>query len=427
MPKGSVLILSYYFPPTPTVGGVRMAGLAKLLPSFGWHPTIITPHNTERTEDSIPIVETEDRDLARTVKRLLGLSTDSSLKDTMTAGSGPPLTRHRTMTRLIETVKSVVAIPDTNRQWSGVASKAAAALLSTQQFDAVITSSPPPSVHLAGARLSRTGLPWLADLRDPWWDDHNSIAPAWRRRLDRKIEIRTLRHAKALVTVSEPLAEGLRRTHKSTPTHTILNGYDPDLLNPGAPTSSDFTITHTGGFLQGRRDPNLLFSSLRSLLASGVVPRERLRVCLFARHENWLATTAKEFGIDDVIKLLPWASRDEVIAAQRRAQVLLLIQPEGQQEVPVYTGKIFEYLAAKRPILMLGGEPGVLSELILSTGAGVHIRTENAFQAQLKSWWEEFDATGKVAWRGNPAAIEPYSQLRMARQFAKVLDSIVSR
>lgn len=421
-----VLILSYYFPPTPSVGCIRMGGLAKYLPECGWQPTVVTPHRSGRSIPSMEIQETADGDLARSFKKLLGISADTSLKDTLASGSGAPLDSNPLRAKFIEAVKALVAIPDTNRPWSRRAVSAARELMQHHRFDAVITSSPPPSVHLAGEQLARAGLPWVADLRDPWWDNHNSAAPSWRRRLDRWLEKRTLRHAQALVTVSHPLTDRLLQTHPQSHAVCILSGYDPELVNTGLPSGDGLTISHTGTFYQGRRDPSLFFSGIRELLARGRIPRHRLRIRLFARHESWIAAMAEEWGIADVIEMLPWMSREAAIRAQWESQVLLLIHPDTPEDIPVYTGKIFEYLAARRPILMVGGLPGVLSELIEHTRAGVHVRTPEAIASQLEEWWAEIEESKQARWHGNEQRIEAYSQPRMAREFARVLEDVSS-
>ncbi len=421
-----VLILSYYFAPTPSAGAVRMGGLVKYLPSEGWHTTVLTPGHPGRPPATPDIVETGDADMAVSIKSALGLDSGAALKDLVGGGATAPGSGLRLKARVIDTLKGLVAFPDTNRGWISIATAAAREVIAEQAFDLVLTTSPPPSAHVAGRRIKVAGgLPWIADLRDLWSDDRYSTAPGWRRTIDRRLEQRTLGKADALVTVSEPLAEELRRLHPGVPTHTVLYGFDPDLVNPGEPLPDVFTITHTGTYHQGRRDPSLLFEAAGNLIRQGRLPRGRFRIRLFVKHEPWLLAMAERYGVADLLDLVPWGSFEDAIRAQRRSHVLLLLHWGGPREAGVVTAKVFEYLAARRPILVLGGGPGALHDLLDDTGGGLQITSVDRLEDQLLSWWGEFERTGAIAWRGNSERIESYSHVRMAREFAEVFESVV--
>lgn len=414
-----MLIVSYYFPPVPSVGSVRMAGLAKFLPHFGWQPTVVTPRHPERLRGGATVVETDDDDRAVRFKRALGLRPDLALRDQFHAG---PATTPSSKLKagVIELAKLLVAFPDANRGWVRHALAA-----STDEFDVLLTSSPPVSAHLAGRRIKRhQGTPWVADLRDLWADDHNSTAPRWRRALERGLERRTFADADALVTVSEPLADRLRHLYPTLPVRSILNGFDPELASRGGRLTETFTLTHTGTFYQGRRDPTVLFEALGALIARGQIDRSRLRVRLFSRQEPWLASLVQRCGLSDVVELRGWVAREDALRAQQESQILLLLHWGAERERGVYTGKIFEYLAARRPVLVVGGSEGVLSGLLRETGAGVQVVDREGLERQLLAWWCEFVEHGSVLWQGNEAALARYSHLRMAGEFAEVLDSV---
>jgi glycosyltransferase involved in cell wall biosynthesis len=398
--------------------------LARYLPEHGWDPIVVTPR-AGRVDPPSWLIETDEADLAATLKARIGIRRDAALKDAV-AGGAPPAQGARIRSWLIEQVKALIAIPDTHRGWVSMAERAA--LPVAGRCHAVLSTSPPVSVHLAGGRVAeRTGLPWIADLRDLWWDDRNSLAPGWRRRLDRRLETRTLAGASALVTVSAPLAEELERLHGPTPVRAILNGFDPAETGLADTLTEAFTLTHTGTFYQGRRDPTLLFAAVSSLVGAGRIPRDRIRIRLFARHEPWVGGLARQHGIADLVELLPWASREQALRAQQESQVLLLLHWGGDRERGVYTGKVFEYLAACRPILMIGGGEGVLHDLLKTTGAGVHVTAQAELEQALESMWHEFEQDGEVTWRGRDELIDRYSHRRMAGEFARLLDEVCAR
>ncbi len=422
MERRRVLIVSYFYPPVPSVGGVRAAGLVRYLPQFGWDPVVLTPRAPGRVPAG-SLIETGDRAFGARLKARLGASSDASLKDVLDVREGSASFGRRAGARAIELAKSFTAVPDQNRGWAGPALEAARAALAARPVHAIVSTSPPATAHLVARRLAReAGVPWIADFRDLWADNHNSLAPPWRRRIDGLLEGRTLRTATALVTVSEPLARTLARRHPGARVATITNGFDPDEVNPGVPLTREFTLTHTGTFYQGRRDPTLLFETLAALFADGRLARERVRLRFFSRHEDWIAGLVRAHRLEDVVEVRPWAPRAEALAAQRESQLLLLLHWGGAAEEGVYTGKVFEYLAARRPILVCGGGPGVLDGLLAETGAGRHVADGAALRATLIETWDEYVRTGRVTFAGHPDAIARYSHVRMAREFAALLD-----
>jgi glycosyltransferase involved in cell wall biosynthesis len=422
-----VLLPCYWFPPVPSVGSVRVGALARYLPRHGWQAVVVTPRRPGVRPDGIEIHETEDRDRAATLKRRFGMRPDLALKDQVAAGAPDRGAAGALRAAAIEVGKALVAFPDANRGWVPLAVAAAERAASAGRVDAILTSSPPVSVHLAGRRLrERLGVPWIADLRDLWSQDHNSAAPAWRRGLERRLERATFRHADALVTVSEPLAAQLRGLHPGARVHAILNGFDPERTGLATPSAERFTICHTGTFYQGRRDPTLFLDTLAGLLRAGRLDRARVRVQLVSRQESWLVDLVRRLGLEDVVDVLAWVPWDEALRMQQQAQVLLLLHWGGPAEAGVYTGKVFEYLAARRPILVVGGGEGVLTDLLRDTGAGVQVSDREALERTLLGWFAEFEAGG-VRYRGDASRLERYSHARMAAEFAAVLDDGVDR
>lgn len=423
-----LLVVSYYFPPTPSVGGVRMYGLARYLGRHGWEATVVTPARAGRADMPGPVIETADADMAASLKRRLGLEPDLGLRDQVLESTDAGSLRSRVRERGIDFLKAATAIPDPNRGWIAHATRACDKALGPGKYDAVLTSSPPASAHYVGRAVKRRhAVPWIADLRDLWADDPYSSAPGWRRSLDRRIEKRTLASADGIVTVSEPIARRLRELHPGVPVRTILNGFDPELPEPAPPLTRSFSLTYTGSFYQGRRDPAALFAALAELIEQGRIERRRVEVRLFSKQEPWLRERVARYGLEDVVEIRPWVGREQALAAQRESQILLLPMWSGTEDAGVYTGKVFEYLAARRPILMIGGgRAGVLAELLRETGAGVQVDGEAAIGRQLAAWWDEFERRGEVPFEGGEERVRRYSHDRMAGEFAGLLDSVLA-
>ena len=230
--------------------------------------------------------------------------------------------------------------------------------------------------------------------------------------------------ADVLVTVSEPLAQKLRLLHSGKPVIVIPNGYDPDEV-VSVPLTPEFTITHTGQLYQGKRDPAPLFRAIAESISEGQLDRRVVRVRFYGATEYWLEKEVKRFGLEDVVSLHPQVPRNIALEKQRESQVLLLLNWDDPEEIGLYTGKVFEYLAARRPILAVGGPRGVVTELLEETGAGVHPIGYDQLKHMLIELYNQYKTHGYVPYGGHEERVAKYSHREMARRFAELLDSLM--
>ena len=236
------------------------------------------------------------------------------------------------------------------------------------------------------SRLQRvSGLPWIADFRDLWTQNHYYPYSRIRLRRERKLELETLETADALVAVSRPLADELGQLHGEE-VHAILNGYDPDEVNDGStPLTEHPTITYTGNIYRGKQVLDLGDRALNTLLHAGYELR------LYGPKQEWIDKMATEHGVGEQVKQYGIVSREEALQRQRESHILLLLRWQGAEGI--ITTKLFEYMAAKRPILAIGPEDPEVDRMV-----------EDA----------------------NEGNIEQYSQRETARKFAEVLDKVAN-
>jgi glycosyltransferase involved in cell wall biosynthesis len=248
-----------------------------------------------------------------------------------------------------------------------------------------------------------------------------------RKQIDKRLEVNTLSKADALVTVSQPWAEKLSKLHNNKATYTITNGYDPEIENkPPVNLTVNFTITYTGLVYQGKQDPAGLFIALSDMLKNGVINPADVELRFYGAHTGWLDREIEQYGLSDIARQYGMISRDAALQKQRESQLLLLLDWNDSQEEGVLPGKVFEYLAARRPVLAVGeSESSVIAELIKETGAGVHGTAAEDICKAIKTVYTEFKSAGKVSWHSDESKIEKYSQLEMARKFSEILDSLV--
>jgi glycosyltransferase involved in cell wall biosynthesis len=269
-------------------------------------------------------------------------------------------------------------VPDENVPWSTFALPVAVRLVRREGIDVVLTTSPPPSLHLLGAAVKRTtGAAWVADLRDPLTSHpHRRGYESQLARLKETtvggVGRLVASQADAIVAASDAIAEEARALEPKGKVVTIANGCDfDDFAGLEHHASDRFRITHAGHF-QGKRDPKPF---LRALAESGLDDVVARFAGDFRESDR---EYAEELGLGDRIELLGNVSRRRSLELQRDSEALLLLIPDsGGRGRGVLTGKIFEYLAAERPILAAVPPDGAAAQLVRDTGAGVVVAPED--------------------------------------------------
>ena len=261
-------------------------------------------------------------------------------------------------------------------------------------IDVVLTTSPPSSVHFVGAAVKRaTGARWVADLRD-------SLVAHPHRRGDQNRLVRikeqgehgvaglVSRYADAIVAAADAIAEEARALEPNGPVVTIENGSDfDDFAGMEHRASQRFRITHTGSFF-GRRDPRPFITALAE---SGLDVVARFVGDFRPADREW----AEALGLGDRLELIPYVPRRRSLELQRDSEALLLLIPEaGGRGRGVLSGKVFEYLAAERPILAAVPPDGAAADLVRHTGAGVVVAPDDPAAIRvglekLHDWWQK--------------------------------------
>jgi len=421
-----VLIITYYFPPRSHIASLRLRGLAKYLAEFGWEPVILTASLASTPDPRFRVIQTlYPGDATALLKRKLHLSPNKGFQEQI----GIPLAvregKRSFTSKAMTFAKGIIAYPDEQKAWLPFAVKAGNELLSRERFDAVLSSSGPFTAHMIANRLKKEhDIPWLADLRDPWTQGHNYPYCRIRKWFEKRLEVETLALADALTIVSDPAASRLSDLHKGKHVFVITNGFDPDEVTERTLTEQ-FTITYTGQIYRGHQDPALLFEALAELLSEEVIERKNLMVRLFGPERYWLEKEVRRYSLEQEVKQYGVIRREEALERQRESQVLLLLKWGDESEKGVYSGKLFEYLAARRPILALGGSEDVVSRLLEETNAGVQSSDVQSLKEAIRSWYKEYELKGHVAYKGRDDQIAKYSHREMAWKFAKVLNGMV--
>ena len=358
-----LLLVTMYFPPAGGGGVQRPLKFATHLPAHGIETHVLAPDDPKWIHVDSELQPPTQAWIHRA--RYLG-PRSRKLAEELHGRRG--LDR---VTRQARSLSRRLLVPDENVGWNLTAIPAAVRIARSEGIDVVLTTSPPNSVHLVGAAVKRTtGARWVADLRD-------SIAAHPHRRVERaavrakekisdQVARLVARQADVIVAASDAIADEARALHPHGVVTAILNGADfDDFAGLEYRRGKRFRITHTGSFF-GKRDPRPFLQALADSGLEDVVAR--FVGDFRSSDREWAA----RLDLGDRLELHPYVPRRLSLALQRDSDALLLLIPEaGGRGKGVLSGKVFEYLAAERPILAAVPPDGAAAELIQETGAGV--------------------------------------------------------
>ena len=393
-----LLVVSYAFPPFNSIGGIRVGKTVKYLLKSGHDVRVLTamdqPFQPTLTVEAPPenVIYSRSLNVRKPAEVALGRNANAAAENKLQQGG-----QLRAMVKkaLGFPVRTFVYFPDANIGWLPHAVSAGKKLMATWKPDLILASSPPPTSLLVAHRLSKSfGIPWVADLRDLWVDHHYYKQPGWRKAVETKLEKRVLSSAAGLVTVSEPLAESLRAKYRQ-PTIVVLNGFDPGDYPTDVTTPSDndaLRIVYTGATYPGKQDASPLFAALRQL---GPLA-EKVRVVFYGSYLNAIRETAAQHGVEHLVEVKAPIPYKEALRMQIESDILLLLLWTDPRERGVYTGKLFEYMGARRPILAIGGGDCVAAELIKSRSVGVVMNDPGEIAARLQDWIRQKNEAGMI-------------------------------
>ncbi|MFC2089964.1 glycosyltransferase family 4 protein [Bacteroidota bacterium] len=374
-----VLIITYYWPPSGGAGVQRWLKFSKFLPDYGWDPIILTVDPKfasypvldasleKEVSANIRVIKTRSREWFSVYKKV------SNAEKIPYAGFANEVKKTSFKEKVARFVRGNFFLPDPRKGWNRYALSEARKLLQNEQIDCIVTSSPPHSTQLIGLTLTEEfDIPWIADLRDPWTDIYyyKQFYPTWlAHRFNLRLEKLVLSNAAKVITVGQALKELFESKikNKVDQVQVITNGYDPDDFRdiPEQVSNRKFTITYVGtmaeiypfeGFLEAfRRFTEMYPDSLLRFIGT-VSPG----------HRNLLAGIPEEN-----VELIPYVDHRRAIEYMSNSSVLLLVIPESKTNRSIVTGKLFEYIAVRRPILLLGPFYGDASKILRKSRQGI--------------------------------------------------------
>lgn len=445
-----VLIVSYLFPPSSAVGALRFLKFSKYLPQYGWEPIMLTatPDYYAQTSSQAETMIPPGLDIHRVKMwpgprqiylKIRGKSGQELAKNQDTfahvakAGALQGQTNESLLAKIKRWLLALTWLPDDIQGWYPPASRAGIRLFKAAGFDAIISTGPPWTPHWVARRIAlATGCPWVADFRDPWtlntWKGRWVVSEATRR-VELWMENQVMHRSARVICNTDPLAERYRERYSDLDSGrfvTITNGFDPDdygnlPLDPTGKPNDDMILAYAGN-LYGDRDPGPLFQALSRFHAEADAGISRCRLIFIGTTaEDRIRRQAEEAGIAEKVEFVPPVSREECLHRLANADVLLLMQPGAELQIPA---KLFEYLQLRKPILTLAGE-GATRRMIQSTGAGIAITPGDAEAiCNALKLWAGWHKTGTLTGRFTAQNIEALNFSSLTGRLADLLNEV---
>ena len=360
-------MIAYHFPPLAGSSGIqRTLRIVQHLPALGWQPLVLSadPRAYERTSDDL----LADVPPGTVVRRAFALDT----------------ARHLT---IAGRYFGWMARPDRWVSWQFDAIRQGRKLINEFKPDVIWSTYPIATAHVIAAALHKhSGIPWVADFRDPMAQDGYPADPVTRQSYIR-IETEAANHAAHCVFTTPGAAQDYRQRYPSAASRMVVleNGYDEESFAsaglqesycPPAP-GKPVVLLHSGIVYPSERDPTQLFMALQRLQKAGAINPADLRIRFrAAAHDDLLQSLAAQHGVQDFIECCPPIPYRAALAEMLSADALLVMQASNcNAQIPA---KIYEYLRAGRPIMGLTDPTGDTAGVLRNAGLDAIARLDSA-------------------------------------------------
>jgi glycosyltransferase involved in cell wall biosynthesis len=411
------LFIAYHYPPESSSSGVlRTLKYSRYLQRFGWRVTVITL-NRNAYEVVDPGLENQIPAEVRVLRtRFVDIKKNLALR-----GRYP----------------AFLAIPDRWIGWWPWGVAAGRRVLARDQVNVIYSTSPHPTAHLIALALARRKrIPWVADFRDPWYEEPPEPGTT---RLGhfaaRRLESVVVKHADRVVASTQRLRDVLAARYQSERDEkfvAISNGYDEaDFTNVGevSPVAGEFSIVHAGVLSDTFRDPRPVFEAIGQAAATGGIDLSRLRLRFLGAGPFGRSLEEAIHGtvLEPRVEFLPRVSYETSLAEISRASILLLLQA-SKDTVDLIPAKLFEYLRVGRPVLALVPS-GATAEVLRRTGGGWIVDPSDAdgLRDTLISAYQAWATDRLDSWIVDQSKLEQFRRERLAETLAQEFDSVAKQ
>jgi glycosyltransferase involved in cell wall biosynthesis len=419
-----VLIITYYWPPAGGSGVQRWLKFVKYLQAFGIEPVVYTVDNGNYVKEDTSLlaevpqnIEVLKQAICEPTKLLFWKKNKEQKNGISNVSTGG----------LLSFIRGNFFIPDPKIFWVQPSVNYLQKYLDKNNIDVIISTGPPHSMHLIAQKLHRQNdVKWLADFRDPWSDlyyNKDFKQRAFAKNKNKKLEDAVLKNADCILTVSATLQQEFSKTAKRV--EVITNGFDTEFLeSKNGRLDANFSISYIG-LLPKQSNPKTLFKVLKKLCQENLAFKNDLQINFIGDISDAVKTEIEANNLVENTNFIGYVSHQKAIAFQEKSQVLLLLIPDVKNNKGILTGKLFEYLKAKRPILAIGPEEGDLATILAETKAGVVINfdADEKLEFQIMELYRKFKEEKLMVSATN---IQKYHRKELTKNLAALLKSLNS-
>ena len=429
------LVIVYYWPPSGGSAVQRWLKFTRYMPENGWEPVVFAPENASypETDPSLeqkipvslkvirhPILEPYDL-----YRRFTGMGRQGKIAASMTIPSRPGRIK-KALHGLSLWVRGNFFIPDARMLWIRPSVTYLEKYLKENPVDVIVSTGPPHSLHLIARKLHKlTRIPWVADFRDPWTgiDFYKDLKISFfADKTHHRLEKMVLNEADAITCVGNQMASSFRKI-TGRQVAVITNGFDEEDLPANEPAAdTKFSLLHIGT-LPKSRNSDALWKALAEKASTDERFASDLAIKLIGNVDHTVWDSIDKHELRRFIEHIPYLEHDEALTTQLAARVLLLLINDSPNAKGVITGKFYEYLMVKRPVLLIGPVDGEAASILREAGAGLSAGFHDTRQirAHIDEFYSRYcldhlEGTGK--------AVSQFSRRLLTKEFCRVLDNI---
>lgn len=429
-----VLLISYYWPPVAGGGVHRWLKMSKYLPDMGWDLHVYTPEPSEFTIKDKSL-ENEINEKLTIVKtpiwepyKIYGKFTGKSKSGNMYSGFIEEKGKESITKKISLFIRGNFFIPDARRFWIKPSIKFLKKYIIENKIDYIISTGPPHSIHLIayGLKKENSNIKWIADFRDPWSNinfyDKLKTTP-WADKWNKSLELKVLNSADKIVTVSYSWANDFKKLSNRNDIEIITNGYDhQDFTTKVSVNKDKFTLIHIGS-MNPDRNSIVLWKALKKQLKKDENFKNVLEIKLIGQVDFKILNSIQEFGLSEFLNKIDLIPHKQAIEELQKSQVLILPINNTPDSFGVLPGKLYEYLATKKPIFCICPEESDAHKIINESKAGETIDYNDESKAfEVISKWYNNYKNGLENYDNQN--IEKFSRKNLAKEYANLLSNL---
>lgn len=381
-----ILIITYYWPPCGGIGVLRCLKFAKYLSKLGWDITVFTvkngqyPYidhsNDKDIPENIKVIRSKIWEPYNIYKFISGKKKDENVNNVFSTSNS----ERGWIYNFSVWIRSNFFIPDARAKWVKPSVKFLTQYLNENPVDLILSNGPPHSnTRIACLLKKATGIPWHADFQDPWSQvDYFAQLKLTKTGLRKHLEMEqeAFRYADSMSIVSPSWKKDLESIGAKN-VDVIEWGFDEDdYIDLKREPDAKFTVSHIGimGF---DRNPKTFLKVIKDLCLENKQFEELFELKVIGEIDLTVKSEIQKLELLNQVNFVGSLSRKAALQAAANSQVLLLLlnqQPNAKGRIP---GKLFEYLAVKRPIVVLGPGECDSGNIVLETDSGVNLSYDN--------------------------------------------------